>query len=192
LLGRQYATRFGHSIYADGFIPGAAAAIVEKNLVGDIAKFEKFHVFIASLAPEVRRAFLLTVARAETLSGKPAVAAAAAAEALNGAPTDSADEARARLYEGAARILTADYDAGVAELQTIAPAKLDQRDQPLLEAVRAIAAYLRAPLAAADPAPAADAAPDQGDDEATKTIALAKAALDRTAAMAGAVGKASP
>jgi len=191
-LGRQYATRFDHSIYADGFIPGAAEAIVEGNLVDDAANFEKFHIFIASLAPEVRRAFLLTVARAETLSGKPAVAAAAAAEALNGAPPDSADEARARLYEGAARILTADYDAGVAELQTIAAAKLDRRDQPLLETVRAIAAYLRAPRAAADPAPAAEAAPDEGDDEAAKTIALAKAALDRTAATAGAVGKASP
>ena len=144
----------------------------------------------------MRRAFLLTVARAETVNGKPAVAAAAAAEALNGVQPDSVDEARAKLYEGAARILTADYDAGVAELQTIAPAKLDRRDQPLLEAARAVAAYLREPTAAADPAgaatPAAGEAANPGDDEAAKTIALAQAALDRTAAMAAAVGKGSP
>jgi chemotaxis protein MotC len=190
-LGRQYATRFGHSIYADGFIPGAAAAIVDGALVDDVAKFQKFHIFIASLAPEVRRAFLLTIARAETLAGKPAVAAAAAADALNGAQPDSPDEARAKLYEGAARILTPDYDAGLAELQAIAPAKLDRRDQPLLEAARAVAAYLRAPPAA-DAAPATGAAPDQGDDEAAKTIALAEAALDRTAPMAGVVGKGNP
>jgi hypothetical protein len=139
---------------------------------------------------------LLTVARAGALNGKFPVVGAAAAEALRGAPSDSADEARGKLYEGAARILTADYDAGVAELQSVAASKLDRRDQALLEAVRGVAAYLREPPAVSDAAretaSTAGPAPNQEDDEAAKTIALAQAALDRAAALAGAVGKESP
>jgi hypothetical protein len=130
------------------------------------------------------------------VNGKFDVAGAAAAAALRDSPGDSADEARGRLYEAAARILTREYDDGVAELQSVAPLKLDKGDQTLLAAVRAIAAYLRQPLneAGSQPEqPSPDApTPQGGGDHAAATIALAEAALSRTAALAGVAEKGNP
>jgi chemotaxis protein MotC len=85
--------------------------------------FDKFKAFFAALAPETRRGFLLGLARAAMLSGRFEVAAMAAAAALDGVPPDSVEEARGKLYEAMARILTPDYDAGLAELQSVAQAK---------------------------------------------------------------------
>ena len=185
-LSRQYATRFGSSVYADNFLQGLAAAVLQASLIEDFPSFQKFSVLLSSLTPDIRRGFLLTIARAEALDGKFAIAGLASAEALRAAPSDSADEARGRLYEAAARILTPEYDNGVAELQSVAPSKLDKRDQALLGAVRGVAAYLREPPGDVDPGhEQASPAPPQGEnDEAAATIALAEAAISRAAALA--------
>ena len=120
MLSRQYAARFGRSVYADKFMEGLSAALVQSGVIEAAPNFQKFANFFATLTPDARRAFLLTIARAEALNGKFPVAGAAAGEALRDAPSDSADEARAKLYQGAAQILTPDYDNGVAELQGVA------------------------------------------------------------------------
>ncbi len=73
-LSRQYATRFGRSVYADNFLQGLAAAVLQAGLIEDLPSFQKFSVFVSSLTPDVRRGFLLTIARAEALNGKFAVA----------------------------------------------------------------------------------------------------------------------
>ncbi len=186
-LSRQYATRFGRSVYAGNFLQGLAAAVLKADLIHDLPSLEKFRNFVSSLTPEFRRGFLLTIARDEALSGRFAVAGVASGEALREAPSDSADEARGRLYEAAVRILTPEYDNGVAELQSVAPAKLDKRDRALLEAVRGVAAYLREPPV--DNGPESEGAspattPQGGADEAAATIALAEGVISRTARLA--------
>ena len=192
-LSRQYATRFGRSVYADNFMQGLAAAVVQAGLTEALPSLQKFHVFLSSLTPDIRRGFLLTIARAEALNGKFAVAGAASDEALRDTPGDSADEARGRLYEAAARILTPEYDSGAAELQSVVQSKLDKSDEALLGAVRSVAAYLREPPAQVDPAPEqASPAPPGGDDEAAATIALAEAVMSRSAALAGVAEKGNP
>ena len=195
-LSRQYATRFGRSVYAEDFLHSLASALVQAGLTENLPSFEKLDVFLSWLAPDLRRDFLLTIARAEALNGKFAVAGAASDEALRDTPGDSADEARGRLYQAAARILTSEYDDGVAELQSVAQSKLDKGDQTLLAAVRGVAAYLRQPLGEigsqreqASPEPPT---PQGGADEAAATIALAEAAISRTAALAGVAEKGSP
>ena len=193
-LSRQYATRFGRSVYAGNFLQGLAAIVLKADLIHDLPSFEKFHNFISSLTPDVRRGFLLTIARDEALNGRFGVAGVASGEALRETPGDSADEARGRLYEAAARILTPEYDNGVAELQSVAPSKLDKRDQSLLAAVRSVAAYLReAPvdIDAESERTSAAATPQGGDDEAAATIALAEAVMSRTAGLAGVAEKGS-
>jgi chemotaxis protein MotC len=195
-LARQYATRFGRSVYADDFLHGLANALVQAGMAESLPNYSKLQVFLSWLAPEVRRDFLLTIARAEALNGKFPVAGAAAREALRDAPPDSADEARGRLYEASARILTPEYDEGVAELQSAAQSKLDKGDQALLAAVHGVAAYVRQPPGeggskregASPEAPT----PQGGADEAAATIGLAEAALERTAALTGAAGKGNP
>ena len=192
MLCRQYAMRFGRSIYADRFVRGLGSVALSAELVGDVPSFQKFHVFVTTLTPAERSYFLLTVARGQAINGKFAVASAAAGEALQETPGDSAEEARGKLYEASARILTPDYDPGLAELQSVAEAKLDARDQALLGAVRGIAAYLRQPVPEPpDGSPPPPAAKD-GDDEAASTIALAEGALSRSAGQSDAGGKGTP
>jgi chemotaxis protein MotC len=183
-LSRQYATRFGRSVYADNFLQGLAAAVLQASMIEDVPSFQKFRALASSLTPDIRRGFLLTIARAEALNGKFAIAGLASSEALRAAPSDSPDEARGRLYEAAARILTPEYDDGVAELQSVAPSKLDKRDQALLGAVRGVAAYLREPPGDIDPGHEQASPPQGGSDRAAATIALAEAAISRTAALA--------
>lgn len=190
-LCRQYVTRFGKSVYADRFLQSLATVALKAELIVDLPSFQKFHNFVSSLSREARGHFLLTVARAETVNGKFAVAGVASSEALQEAATDSAEEARGKLYEASARILTPEYDKALAELQGVAEAKLDKRDQALLGAVRGVATYLRG--APAEPADAAAPPPPQsGDDKVATTIALAESALSRTAGQAGAGGKGTP
>jgi chemotaxis protein MotC len=189
MLARQYATRFGRSIYAERFLQGLAGDVVKGDLIEDLPSFQKLHAFVTSLTPDARAHFLLTIARAEAVNGKFGVAAVASGEALQEAPSDSPEQARGRLYEASARILTPEYDNGVAELQSIAEAKLDKQDQALLSAVRRVATFLREPPR--ETAGASGAGPSTEGGDASATIALAEGALNRTAAMTAA-GKGDP
>jgi hypothetical protein len=88
------------------------------------------------------------------------------------AQPDSADEARGKLYQAAARTLTDQYDAAAAQLQAIDAQRLPKRDAPLLAAARSIAKRLRETMAAAPETP-----PSGSDDPTATTRQLAEAAL---------------
>ena len=194
MLARQYASRFGASVYAEAFLQTFAGALTQSGAIDSAANFAKFQGFFATLAPDTRRGFLLGLARAAILSGRFEVAATAAAAALDGVAPDSVEQARGKLYEAMARFLTPDYDAGVAELQSVAQARLERHDQDLLAAARGVAAFLReSPASSAEP-PTADTAAMAGanpNDAVAQTIVLAEAALGRTAPLAAAAPKGS-
>jgi len=189
-LARQYASRFGASVYADGFLQALAGALAQTGAIENATNFDKFQPFFAALNPGTRRGFLLGLARAATTSGRFEVAASAAAAALKGVAADSVEEARGKLYDAMARILTPDYDAGLAELQGVSPTKLERRDQELLVAARGVATFLRQPPANAPTSPTDVEAAAKADpnDAAAQTIVLAEAALGRTAALAAPKG----
>jgi chemotaxis protein MotC len=194
LLARQYVSRFGASVYAEGFLQTLAGALAQSGAIDSAANFDKFHAFFAALAPDTRRGFLLGLARAATLIGRFEIAATAAAAALDGVPPDSVEEARGKLYEAMARILTADYDAALAELQSVNATKLERHDQELLAAARGVAAFIREPPASSAESPPADAAAIASanpKDAVAQTIVVAEAALDRTAPLAAAAPKGS-
>lgn len=192
-LARQYASRFGNSVYAEAFLQTLAGALAQSGAIDSPDNFSKFHAFFAALAPDARRGFQLGLARAAILNGRFEVAAMAASAALDSVPPDSVEEARGKLYEAMARILTPDYDAALAELQSVAQTRLDHRDQELLAAARGVATFLRAPpVSPAGAPPAADAAAMASanpNDATAKTIVLAEAALDRTASLAAVAPK---
>jgi chemotaxis protein MotC len=195
LLARQYASRFGASVYAESFLQTLAGALAQSGAIDSSANFTKFQGFFAALPPDMRRGFLLGLARAATMMGRFDVAAAAAAAALEGVAPDSVEEARGKLYEATARILTPDYDGGVAELQSVAASKLDRHDQELLAAARGVAAFMREPPTASAAAPptndAAATASAGPNDAIAQTIAFAEAALGRTEPLAAAAPKGS-
>ncbi len=194
-LARQYVTRFGHSIYAEDFIQGLAMTTIRHGLTDDLPSLEKFRPLLTLVTPEQRRDFLLTVARAQTLNGRPEVAGAAAREAMLDTPIGSTDEARAKLFEAAAEIVGADYEAGVAILKNVDRTRLGKPDQALLSAVAFTAAHLRDPPSdstIADPArePPEAIAPKGAALEAdpagsiAETLKLGAAILGETASLA--------
>jgi chemotaxis protein MotC len=193
-LARQYVMRFGHSIYAENFIQGLAAAAIRNGLTDDLASLDKFRPLLTTVTPEARRSFLLAIARAQTLNGKPEVAGAAAREALRDTPVGGTDEAQAMLFEAAAQIITPDYDAGVEKLKSIDRSRLSKPDQALLAAMMFAAMRLRDPpqdKTITEPAreqPEA-AAPSrvpaiETTDTIYTTLKLGAAALGRTASLA--------
>ena len=191
-LARQYASRFGASVYAEVFLQTLAGALAQSGAIDSPENFNKFRGFFAALAPDARRGFLLGLARAAIMNGRFEVAAIAAAAALDGVPPDSVEEARGKLYEAMARILTPDYDAGLAELQGVASARLDRHDQELLAAARGVAAFLRQPPASSAEPPAAEVAAlasANPNDAVAQTISIAEAALSRTASLAAVAPK---
>jgi chemotaxis protein MotC len=194
-LSRQYVSRFGRSIYADNFIQGLAAATIRFGLIDDIPGLEKFRPLLSTVTPDERRGFMLAIARAQILSGKTEVASVAAREAMRDTPAGTADEARARLFSGAAQIVTSGYDAGVATLRGVDRSKLGKADQGLLDAAIFVAARLRDPPANTfatepareapePPAPGQASAQDRQIASARATIARASQILGRTAALA--------
>lgn len=179
---RQYATRFPASLYAPDFLRDLARMIARSGLADQPGDYRLLSDAAARLPPDGRRGFLLTLARASTLNGRFEAAASAAGEVLQIAPPGSAEEARARLYLGAGRIASDAYDAALADLAAVAPARLDTSDAALFAAARNVAVQVRAaPTAALVEAQRLPA--DVGKDAGPSTIGLAEDALRRTSSL---------
>jgi chemotaxis protein MotC len=176
-LAAKYATRFPRSPYAENFVKGFTATLIRLRLYEDVGNFQKLESVAESLSQDDRRGLFLTIARAALVNGKIAMADVAASTALTLAQADSADEARGRLYQSAARSVTDQYESGVIQLQGIDSKKLPKRDAPLLAAARAVAKRIREQT---NPPAAAAAPPTAPDDSAAATIHLAEAALSKS------------
>jgi chemotaxis protein MotC len=191
MLTRQYATRFAASLYAPDFFRDLAVAIARLGLADDPDSYQRLSRAVASLPPDSRRGFLLTLAKSAVVNARFEAAAAAATEALEGVVADSPEAMRARLYLAASRMFSDAYDAAVADLRTIAASKLDREDANLLAAARRAAAELRiAPeggFLGSPPASLDDGDKDKASGPAL-TIARAREALDRTAGLASGQG----
>ncbi len=186
-LTREYAIRFGASLYRPAFFRELARLIGGNGLAEDPANYRLLSTAATALPTEGRLDFLLTLAKASIVNGRFKAASAAASEALASASPNSPEEARSRLYLNAARIFSDGYDSALANLQGLANSKLDRSDLALLAAFRDAAEQFRlAPSPAAIEAQAASAG--EGKEGAAMTIRDAEAALKRTASLAGAAG----
>jgi chemotaxis protein MotC len=195
-LSRQYVTRFGQSIYAESFIQGLATASTRYGLSDDGAALQKFSALLSMMSPDRRRLFLSTVARAQLLNGKLAVAGAAAREALKYTLAGSPEEASARMIAAASQIVTREYELGVGALEAVDRSRLGKSDQELLAAISSTAARLRDPPTEAALAEAGrenevaaarspGAAEREGADPVDATLARGRRALVSAAAVGG-------
>ena len=185
-LAHDYADRFGASLYAPEFFRDFARLIGRGGLAKEPANYQLFSRVASALPAAARLDFLLTLARAAIVNGGFDAASAAATEALRDAPANSSDEARARLYQNAARIFLEGSDSALANLNALA--KLGPSDEALLAAIRQAAAQFRlTPSPAAIEAQAAQGGDEKAGAEA-QTIRDAEAALKRTASLAVAAG----
>ncbi len=183
MLTRQYSTRFAASLYAADFFRVLAHLVGRLGLADDPADYRLLSNAVAALPSDGRRDFLLTLAETAVVYARFTAASAAASEALQLSRPGSADEARARLYLDAGRILSRGYDAAIADLRGLAASRLDRSDAGLLAAVQSVAAQMRvAPAAGAVEAQggAPTESAKKGDDGPATTIERAQHALEQS------------
>ena len=127
---------------------------------------------------------ILTIAKEALGKGKVEMARFAAASAARLADEDSAERERARVYEGAALIVTEDFERGVEMLGAVERSKLAEADAGLLDSALAIAEQVRrlpedAASESEPPAPPGPAVEGAGQvlQQARNTIAQVDAML---------------
>jgi chemotaxis protein MotC len=171
-LARQYLARFPKSPFAGNFLKSFTATLIRLHLAEEIDNFPKLESIAETLSRDEQRGLFLTIARAALVAGRIAMADVAASKALTIAQPDSPDEARGKLYQAAARVLTDQRESGIAQLHAIDPRKLPKRDETLLTAARTLAQGVYEKTATAP-----ESAPPGPDDSVSATIRLAEAAL---------------
>ena len=176
-LSGQYLRRFRRSVYAGNFRRRFAAALSRMNFLNDPAQFHRLDDMLAETDAEARRELYLVVAQAAVNEGKTALAATAAERALASAPAGSVDEARGRLYRGAALAVTLDgLEAAMADLQTVNRAGLPRTDAALLKAASETAMLIQTAAATADSS-TGPAAANAEEEQPSPTVSRARDAL---------------
>ena len=143
-LATQYLRRFPNSVYAGGFRQQFAVAIAGpyamRRSPGRLGRLESM---LGGVAQSDRREVYLTIAKEAVAKGRMEMAKFAAANAQPLAEAGSADRERARLYEGAALIVTEEFDRGVEVLGAVERSKLAETDTALLDAALSVAGQVR-------------------------------------------------
>ena len=186
LISCQYLNRFAKSVYADNLIRSIAQTVARLRLAEDLAELHKFDSLAASLPPDARRGFYLTISRGAMVDGKVGVADAAARLSLAQPFGEPIGEARGKFYGAAARLFGDQYEKSVAELNATDLKALPKRDLTLLAAAKDVAARVRVmPPPPAELPVVSPPANFAKDDEATmSTIHTAEAALARSESLA--------
>jgi chemotaxis protein MotC len=157
-LASQYSRRFGKSIYARNFRRQFFAGVARQDFNGTSEWISRTEAELMKLPQAERGGAYLSIAEEATLAGNVTIASFAAGKAAEYAREGSAEKERAHLYEGAARLVGEDYEAGIKALNGIAKQKLRPADKEIHGAALSLASQLRkwpeAPAESAEPIPA--------------------------------------
>ncbi len=156
-LVSQYSRRFGKSIYARNFRRQFFAGVARQDFNGTSEWISRTETELMKLPQAERGGAYLSIAEEATLAGNIAIASFAAGKAAELAREGSAEKERAHLYQGAAHLVSDDYDGGLKTLNDVAKEKLRPADKEIHEAALSLASQLRKWPAA--PAESAEAIP---------------------------------
>ena len=173
-LATQYLRRFPNSVYAGGFRQQFALAIAGHTDAAESGRLARLERMLGGVAQSDRREVYLMIAKEAVAKGKMAMAKFAAANAEPLTEAASTDRERARLYEGAALIVTEEFDRGVEVLGTVERSKLAETDAALLDAALSVAGQVRRmpdPPDAEPPVAASPAGEGQALAQARKAVA---------------------
>jgi chemotaxis protein MotC len=143
MLSSQYARRFPTSIYASNFRKQFFAGVARQDFKGTSEWISRTEAELMNLAPEDRGGAYLTIAEEATLGGNVVIGRFAAGKASQLSVSGSAERERARLYEGAALILTDDLEQGVETLKGVDRQRLRASDRDILDEALAMAGRVR-------------------------------------------------
>ena len=177
MLATRYLRRFPNSVYAGGFRQKFALAFAANTNAADAERLARLTSMLGGVGAAERGEVYLMIAGEALVKGKADLARLAASNAVALAKEDSDEKERARLYEGAALIVTDDFDRGIEVLSAMERGKLGEPERVLLDAALSIAGQIRRMPAEpeVDSAPPADNAkgtdPDQVLERAQKALA---------------------
>jgi chemotaxis protein MotC len=158
-LTQAYARHYRSSIYAGDFWQRFSAALVRSSLALEERRFTRLKALIDQLDPASRLKLYMAISRTALVRGRLAAARLASEQALSLTADGAADRERAHLFRGAARALTDEYDAGLAELMAIDAPKLPERDARLLNAALQLVLDIRRPIKGSSVEPSANKPP---------------------------------
>lgn len=144
ILSGQYLRRFRRSVYVDSFRRNFAGAVVHMALLGNPDQRAQLAGLLAGLNKPEQLPLYLRIAQSGVVSGKIEAAKWASEKAVELAPHNSIEAHRAVLYDGAASVLTTDYDHGLAELDGLKTKRLPRVDAVLKGAAIGVAQEIRA------------------------------------------------
>jgi chemotaxis protein MotC len=157
-LSSQYARRFAKSIYASNFRRQFFTGVARQDFKGRSEWISRTESELKKLSPPERTEAYLSIAEQATLGGNVEIARYAAENAVLLTQGGSPDRERAKLYEGAALIVTDDFDKGLVVLKSVVGDKLSQSDREILKSALNLSTRVRqwpeAPSASQDPMPA--------------------------------------
>jgi len=174
-LATQYLRRFPNSVYAGGFRQQFALAIAGHTDAAESGRLARLERMLGGVAQSDRREVYLMIAKEAVAKGKIEMAKFAAANAERVAEAASVDRERARLYEGAALIVTEEFDRGVEILGAVEQSRLAETDAALLDAALSVAGQVRRIPDPPDTEPPAAASP--AGEGAGQALAQARKAV---------------
>ena len=158
-LTLAYVRHYGNSVFSGDFWQRFSSALTRSSLALDERRFARLSSLLERIDRASRLKLYLGIARAALILGRLAVTRLASEQALPLSPDGNADSERARLFRGAARALTDEYEGGLAELKAVDKSKLPERDVPLLNATLQLLFDARKPTTASSGVLAAEAPP---------------------------------
>ncbi|BAL74629.1 chemotaxis protein [Bradyrhizobium cosmicum] len=175
-LTLAYIRHYRNSVYAGDFWQRFSSGLTQSSLALDERRFARIVTLLEQIDRASRLKLYFAIARSAMLRGRLAVTELAGERALVLSADASADRERAHFFRGVARVLTDEYDGGLAELKALDRSKLPERDIPLLNATVQLALDVRKPFAGGSAA-AADKPPVTPArlDLASSTATLARA-----------------
>ncbi|WP_375312961.1 chemotaxis protein [Bradyrhizobium sp. A5] len=146
-LTLAYIRHYRNSVYAGDFWQRFSSGLTQSSLALDERRFARIVTLLEQIDRASRLKLYFAIARSAMLRGRLAVTELAGERALVLSADASADRERAHFFRGVARVLTDEYDGGLAELKALDRSKLPERDIPLLNATVQLALDMRKPFA---------------------------------------------
>ncbi len=181
LLARRYEHAFAKSIYAENFRQMRIKTAVEIGKADNAEGNKRLDRFLGSVEPRERQVTYLAVARSAVIDGRSTTGAFAGDAAARLSDKADVEQARGKVYFGAAAVTGADYERGLKALQDVDPKRLTGRDVALRASALEVATMIRASAADTQDGAAAERGTIQQTVlDAEKSLKASEALLDRT------------
>lgn len=146
-LVARYVRRFGKSFYASAFWRQLAAEIAGRELADGHEWQGQLAATLTDLDSASRQHVYLSIAQEGIAKGRIGLTRFATGHVMSFTSPGSPEELRARVYEAAALIVTAEYERGLSSLTRMKREKLSASDAGLVDAALEVADQIRRPPA---------------------------------------------